>query len=52
MWQLQASWSFVLAIEDFVKIRTIALEQGEEACTSLLHKMESATKAKVGLKKG
>ena len=25
-----------LAIEDFVKTRTIALEQGEEACTSLL----------------
>ena len=26
------------AIEDFVKTRTIALEQGEEACTSLLQK--------------
>ena len=38
MWQLQASVALCFAIEDFVKTRTIALKQGEEACTSLLQK--------------
>ena len=39
------------AIEDFVKTRTIALEQGEEACTSLLQKWNQPRKRRLDSKK-
>ena len=39
------------AIEGFVKTRTIALEQGEEACTSLLQKWNQPQKRRLDSKK-
>ena len=38
-------------VEDFSKVRTIALEQGEESCTSLLQKWNQPRKRRLDLKK-